>query len=484
MELDLDKKNFKTKFGYSVGKAIDLPDPSLHIKAQEYKRRISGDMRALSPDELGKLPRSKGFIVSRKYDGENAMLFFDGEQMLSVNAGGTVRSGLPAFDEGVKLLKKAKIGSCILGAEIYLKDEPSKALPIQQVVRILRSPPSAKELSRLGVAVFDIIELNEEPVESAGEVFNNLKKWLGSGKDFHVVDFAQADKPIEIMERFTEWVIEEDAEGIVIRHDQAGWYKVKTRHNLDVAVIGFSEGSDARKGMLHDLLVAVIRKDGSFHEFARVGGGYSDEERKSIVTDLRKRIVPSEYVAVNNDYVAYEMVRPGMVIEISCLDLITERARGGPVKRMVLEWDGKRYTATVRMPLVSVISPQFVRIREDKQSVLDDAGMKQITDLANVADADKSVHENDDPLSELIERSVYTKVMKGETMVRKLMLWRTNKSDRDSFPAFVVYLTDFSPNRQNPLERDIKIANTERAAKKMFDDWSREIFLTGWEAAN
>ena len=51
-------------------------------------------------------------------------------------------------------------------------------------------------------------------------------------------------------------------------------------------------------------------------------------------------------VAVNNDYVAYEMVQPGIVIEINCLDLITESARGGPVNRMVLKWDKKRQAAT------------------------------------------------------------------------------------------------------------------------------------------
>jgi len=48
---------------------------------------------------------------------------------------------------------------------------------------------------------------------------------------------------------------------------------------------------------------------------------------------------------------------PGTVIEISCLDMVAERARGGPVNRMVLEWDGKKYKALSRLPLVSVISP-------------------------------------------------------------------------------------------------------------------------------
>jgi hypothetical protein len=236
--------------------------------------------------------------------------------------------------------------------------------------------------------------------------------------------------------------------------------------------------------MLHDLLVAVIRPDGTFHEFTRVGGGFTDEDRKSIAADLRKKIVPSDYVAVNNDYVAYEMIRPGMIIEISCLDMIPERARGGPVKRMVLDWDGSKYSALIRMPSVSVISPQFIRIRDDKEAVAEDVGLRQVTDLVDVPEAEKSAHEDDDPPSELLERTVYTKTMKGNTMVRKLLLWKTNKTDRSDFPGFVVYLTDFSPNRQNPLEREIRISNSERTAKQMFDDLAKKNFISGWEKAS
>ncbi|KXK01359.1 MAG: hypothetical protein UZ17_ACD001001820 [Acidobacteria bacterium OLB17] len=193
--------------------------------------------------------------------------------------------------------------------------------------------------------------------------------------------------------------------------------------------------------------------------------------------------MPSDYVAVNNDYVAYEMVRPGLVIEISCLDLIAERARGGPVKRMVLDWDGKRYTALVRMPLVSVISPQFVRVREDKEAVVDDVSIRQVTDLIAIPDADRSAHEDDAPKSEILERTVYTKVMKGNTMVRKLLLWKTNKADRGDFPGFVVYLTDFSPNRKEPLEREIKISNNEKTARKFFKEMAEKNFIGGWEKA-
>lgn len=481
LNLDFDKKKFTCKFGYCIGKATDLADPSLHVKSQEYKRKISGLMRALSAEDIYRLPKARGLFVSRKYDGEMAMVFFDGEKIISVNPGGTVRVGLPCFDEAEELLKKAKVKECILGAEIYIKEDASKAHPVQQVVRVLRAPPSKEQLEKLGLAVYDVIEFDEAPVTETAKVFSLLEKWFGKGKSVHAVEHHKTDKIEAVMEYFTDWVIGEGAEGIVVRHDQAGWYKIKARHNLDVAIIGYSEGEEGRKGLLHDLLVAVIRKDGTFHEFTRVGGGFTEEDRKTIAADLRKRIVPSDYVAVNNDYVAYEMIHPGPVIEISCLDMIVERARGGPVKRMVLDWDGKRYSALTRMPLVSVISPQFIRIRDDKEAIPEDVNITQVTDLVDVSEADKSAHADDDPASEILERTVYTKTMKGNKMVRKLLLWKTNKTDRADFPAFVVYLTDFSPNRQNPLERDIKISNNEKTARKFFDQFAEKNFISGWE---
>jgi hypothetical protein len=83
----------------------------------------------------------------------------------------------------------------------------------------------------------------------------------------------------------------------------------------------------------------------------------------------------------------------------------------------------------------------------------------------------------------LIDRVVYTKTMKENLMVRKLMIWKTNKEDSSEFPPYVVYLTDFSPNRKTPLERDIKVASTEKAAKAMFDAMAAKYFVSGWEKA-
>jgi len=137
----------------------------------------------------------------------------------------------------------------------------------------------------------------------------------------------------------------------------------------------------------------------------------------------------------------------------------------------------------LRLPLVSVISPQYIGLRDDKEAVVDDVNISQVNDLVKVPEVEKSAHLEKAKPSEILERQVYTKTMKGNKMVRKLLLWKTNKEEQPDFPAFVVYLTDFSPNRQNPLERDIKIASTEKDARKLYEAMSAKNFISGWEKA-
>src|SRR5215813_14161882 len=183
---DFDKSKFDCKKGdYCVGKAVDLADPSLQARAQEYRRQISGKMRPLSGEDAYKIPKSKGYYVTRKYDGEFAMLVWDGTTLISVSPSGTVRVGLPCYDEAEKLLKKAKVKECLLAGELYVMTEVTRAHPVQQVVRVLRNPKSVAELDKLGVAIFDIIEIDGKAPSTTKEVFDKLKKIFGKGKRAH-----------------------------------------------------------------------------------------------------------------------------------------------------------------------------------------------------------------------------------------------------------------------------------------------------------
>ena len=213
-----------------------------------------------------------------------------------------------------------------------------------------------------------------------------------------------------------------------MRSDSVGRFKLKPRHTIDAAVIGFTEGTDDRRGMVHDLLIALFRPDGCLHVVGHVGGGFSNDERRGFLSDLKDRIVESDYVEVN-DQVAYHMVRPEWVIEVSVLDLIAETTRGLPINKMALHWDaaGSRYRIVRRMPLVGMISPQFVRRREDKSVHPADIPLRQVTELVDVPLADRDARQLDLPQSEVLRREVCTQRLKGQTMVRKLLMWKTNK---------------------------------------------------------
>ena len=250
-------------------------------------------------------------------------------------------------------------------------------------------------------------------------------------------------------------------------------------------MIGFSESTGDRAGLLHDMLVAVLRREGTFHVLGRVGGGYTDEQRKEMLSDLKDMVVNSEYSEVSADHVAYQMVRPEWVVEISCLDLVSQNTRGGPVGRMVLDWHANNghslYRTLRRLPLASVISPQFVRRRDDKQVQPTDVRITQLADLVELPQADKDSRTLVLPKSEVLRREVYLKELKGEQMVRKLVLWKTNKEQAaDDFPAYVVHLTDFSPNRKDPLARELRISSSFEQIQQLFDQLKTENITKGW----
>ena len=46
----------------------------------------------------------------------------------------------------------------------------------------------------------------------------------------------------------------------------------------------------------------------------RVGGGFSDELRASLLQQLAERAVESDYLEVNSDQVGYPIIEPGLVV--------------------------------------------------------------------------------------------------------------------------------------------------------------------------
>jgi hypothetical protein len=470
---------------YGVGNAQCMADPFVPIKAQEYRRNLGARMIALDKATARqKLPECE-YFVSRKIDGEFTLLLLDGGQCCSVNPGGVVRTGLPLMAEAIELLGKSKHKQLLLAGELYVA-RTDRRPRVHDVSRVARQPQSQAELDSLQLGVFDILEIDGKPAPTAyAEVFKKIDGICKSGKRIHPVETVRTRTIDDVMQLFEKWVGGEAAEGVVVRSDSGGQFKIKPRVTIDVAVLGFTEGTDDRAGMVHDMLVGLMRQDKSFHVLGRVGGGFSEDQRRDWLSDLKDMSADSDYAEVN-DGVAYQMVRPEWVIEISCLDLINQTTRGGSIDRMVLGYDMPRnmYQSIRRLPLASPISPCFMRRREDKAIRHEDLRLQQISEVLDIAMVERDARQLSLPKSEILQREVFTKTLKGNLMIRKLLLWKTNKQGQGgNFPAFVAYYTDFSPNRAAPLERDIRISNSKEQIDQLLAEMKAEYIVKGWAPA-
>lgn len=481
----LDKGSIEIKLGpYGVASATALSDPSIHPAVQDFRRQTGSRMYPLDREDITRKMPTANYHVSRKMDGEFTVLVYRNGSIFSINPGGTIRVGLPWHEEAEKALKDAGIKEAMVAGELYVNAENGKRERVHDVTSVARQPENQDQLSHLRFAVFDLINVDgARPGENFSETFSRIEKIFGKGKLVHTVESKTVDGSDEIEKLFQKWVIDEGSEGVVARSDSAGLFKIKPRHTLDVGVIGFTESSDERTGMMHDLLLAVMRKDRAIHVLCRVGGGFKEELRREMLSDLKDMIVESEYAEVNSDHVAYQMIQPKLVIEISCLDMISQTTRGGPVNRMALNWNRQdsRYEVIRRLPLCSVISPQYIRHREDKTFHPDDIRIQQIADVVEVPMYDRDATEMTLPKSQVLHREVFTKLLKGETMVRKFMMWKTNKeNESDEFPAYVLHYTDFSPNRKTPLSREVRVSNSLEQIEQLCAKMKEANIKKGW----
>jgi ATP dependent DNA ligase C terminal region/ATP dependent DNA ligase domain len=481
--LDWSRMEFKLK-DYRVGPAAALTDSRILARVQEYRRLTSARMVPLDRSDIRhKIPRAD-FFVSPKVDGEFTALIYDEGEAFLVNPGGTVRTGLPVTEEAARLLSRANSPRAMFAGELFVQVDDRRPR-VHDVSTVARLPKNDNDLRRLHFAVFDLMPLEACSGGAYAETWNAFNRLFDAGERIRPVETQKASSPDDIEKCFEKWVVKEGAEGVVARSDTGGLFKIKPRHTLDVAVIGFTESTGDREGMLHDLLYAVMRQDGSLQVLSRVGGGFDDDQRRAMLADLKDMIVDSEYVEVNSDHVAYQMVRPEWVIEISCLDLISQTTRGAPVNRAVLDFqnNGRQgYRVIRRMPLATVISPQFIRRREDKSVRPQDIRIEQVASIVEVPLWERDARKMAAPKSEVLRRTVYTKVMKGETMVRKLVLWKTNKeTEDDTFPAYVLHFTDFSPSRKTPLTREVRVSSSRDQMAGIWAQLLEENIKKGWE---
>ena len=444
--------------------------------AKEYKRKTASRYLPVSSDEITtKIIESGEYAVSKKYDGHLYLLYFDGKKSILYNHGGRQLADLGLLKEADELLK-GKCKEIVFAGELYLHKEGERSRSFDLTSGL---DDNHKDIQ---YKAFDILTLDgEEKDFNIKELDTKLKELLKTGNSVNAVEtsFVESRKDIESL--FQDIVVKGNEEGIIVQSDNGPTYKIKPLITLDAVVVGFSEGEGSRENKLKELLLALKISENEYLTIAKVGNGFTDEQRDSIFKELEKQKVDSDYVEVSSSNIAFTMVKPIKVVEFSCLDVYNENSKGC-IKKMCLTFENESYSALFKKPSVSITAGVFLSFRDDKKVNTEDVGISQITKIISLETNEKSNSELKE--SKLLHREVYVKESKGIKKVRKFVVWKTNKEESNEFPAFVYHYTDYSPGRKDPLKKEIKVSENLKQIEDVLKLELEDNVKKGWEKVN
>lgn len=442
--------------------------------AIDYKKNVAGKFVLVEGAKLKQRIDGERFAVTRKIDGHMQVVFYDGTQVFMLNANGKQKAEkLKCLDAFAEAVKAAGLKQAVIAAELYLP-RPEGRPRCGDVQAALADDAKRNQLA---LAPFDIVELDGEKwqAEHYADTHNKLCT-IFQNEQVKPVQMRNASSKDEVQEIFDEWVEGEGAEGLVVHSESPIVWKVKERHTIDAAVIGYTT---ADRG-IRDLMFAVRRLDGLFQMFVLGSTGLKDEERADIAKRLGEKHVESQYVLSDSRGIAYQMVKPELVFEISVLELV---ARGNDDKikmNPLLKFDeAQGWLMEGVTPGVVALGITIERERTDKQPNETDVRISQLTDICPFEEPEGGKAEL--AKSELLERHVYKKVSGEKVMLHKFLLWKTNKEQSGRYPAYIIYHTDYSSGRKEMIKRDMLYSNEEQQIRDLLAAEIADNVKKGWE---
>ncbi len=483
--MKLNDKKFRKINSYEEGKG-DVIDTESQMKAANYKKNFLKQFISINQNQIDQRLGGEEYYVTRKYDGEYAIIFFENKVAVTINRSGRVRRGIPCINEAAKILSKAGVKEAIIPAEIYVY-EKNKRTRTSDLMSVLAGKD---DINKLRLAAFDILELDNKPFkpDTYKDTIKKLKEILSGGEKIHPVDMEIAPTNKEVKEIFSKWINEEFTEGLVVRSAMPFVFKIKPRHNIDLVVIGFTEGTGEQKGKVRTLLGALMPEEGLYQVAGHIGGGMSEKLKTELYKKFTKDIIPSEYIETDSNFVAFRMIKPKTVMEVEVNDVIYE-TYNGKITNSVLQIENKAYKLNSTVDGFSFIAPVFQRIRDDKKADSSDVRLTQVEDISNSEPEDREaidllVRTEEMPKSKLLVRDVYKKIMGSKIMVQKYMIWKTNKEKSDNYTAYVFHYTNFSSERKDPLQREVNISDNLKQLIGLKKKTEEENIKKGWEQIN
>lgn len=265
----------------------------------------------------------------------------------------------------------------------------------------------------------------------------------------------------------------------MIRSDLTFRYKLKAQHTTDAVVIGYSADDDLR--MITSVLTALVNDDNTLQVLAAVDKGFSDLDRSQLYEQLTSIPAESQFMEVSAFQTPFHMVKPQIIIEFSATDMVAEKSNGLPIRKAVLDLRENTYRLARSAQFASLRHCKFVRFRQDKTVNPIDLRTSQITDHIFVDQSESARQQIQFPEVQLLRREVYIKETKDKIAVRKIVVWKTEKSAMDrSFSEYAMNYTDYSAGRKDPLQQEIRISDSREQILNIASEFREANIKKGW----
>jgi hypothetical protein len=481
----IDRSRISMRGDYGIGTGGAVSDHVLMAVATDFENAVMRKISALAPGDLAsRFSGDDPLLLTRKYDGEGALIYFDAEHCFSFSApAGRVRIGYQALDQLAAKLRAAGVQKALLRGELYLDaagSEAQRRAGVSEVIRVSFSG-SADEIAALRLALFDVVMLDGRdlrPQQSDyGTTLKQLQDWFGSDESAAVHAVAARRIAERELAAAFEAEVAAGAEGVVVRRlNRAEAFKIKPVRTVDAVLIGYVEGDFEGQWGVASLLTALCYQspDGAdgvwLQGFARVGSGLTDAQRIALLDQLRPLQVDSPLAMTDSSGREIHFLKPRHVLELHGEDLI--HADGGkPQRSQLFSWDESSgrfgFLGLNACPRLSFA--RFGKLREDKSWRDGGARIEQI----GVSGERPKLQPRDEE-TKLLRREVYGK---GE-MLRKLVVLQ--KGGDNAYP-YLIYWTDYSARRAEPLKVSVDLAASIERADAIAASLRADNLPKGWE---
>lgn len=291
-----------------------------------------------------------------------------------------------------------------------------------------------------------------------------LQKWVGSDATRPTFTMAAETMPeASIPVAFRKFVDAGGEGGIVVRRlNRFEARKVKPHRTVDAVIIGFVEDDFEGKYGVVSLLTALAypakRSDHYLQTFVRVGSGLTDDQRVEMLDQLRPLAVPAPLPMTDSSGRTIHFIKPMLRCELHGEDLIANDF-GRELRTQLLRWNeaAASYDFVGLSACPRLNFARFATLRADKIWRQGGARIEQVANLSRPTPyvGDRSL--------KVLRRELYAK---GETL-RKLVVVET--ADVESPFPYLIYWTDFSAKRAEPLKVSLQVIKTADRATAIVD---------------